>query len=133
MEIEKPRARVPGPAIAAVARAVSHRFPVADVQRRLEETGGGYEVVHASPGLEVGVFVLAAPEPDRQLPHADDEVYVVLCGRGCLEVEGERLELHEGDAAFIPAGAEHHWEGYEQLALLVLFARTDPETEEAPQ
>jgi hypothetical protein len=30
------------------------------------------------PGLEIGVYVLAAPEPDQQQPHSDDEVYVVL-------------------------------------------------------
>lgn len=37
---------------------------------RLEAGSGGYEVVHASPGLEVGVYVLVAPEPDDQQPHA---------------------------------------------------------------
>jgi hypothetical protein len=29
-------------------------------RRRLEEAGGGYEVVHESPGLEIGVYVLVA-------------------------------------------------------------------------
>ena len=59
-----------------------HLFDVEDAKRRLEEGNGGYEVVHTSPGLEVGVYVLVAPEPDRQQPHEDDEVYVVLEGRG---------------------------------------------------
>ena len=54
-------------------------------RRRLEQAGGGYEIVHESPGLEIGVYVLVAPEPDRQQPHVDDEVYVVLEGRGVLE------------------------------------------------
>ena len=40
--------------------------PRVGVRRRLEAGKGGYEVVHASPGLEVGVYVLVAPEPDRQ-------------------------------------------------------------------
>jgi hypothetical protein len=39
---------------------------------------GGYEVAHESPGLELGVYTLVAPEPDHQQPHADDEVYVVI-------------------------------------------------------
>src|SRR5204863_6780787 len=77
---------------------------------------GGYEVVHSSPGLEIGVYVLAAPEPDRQSPHEDDEVYVVLEGRGSLEVEGEQVELREGHAVFVPAGAEHRFVGYEHLS-----------------
>ena len=64
----------------------SHAFEVEQVRRRLEAGNGGYEVVHASPGLEVGVYVLVAPEPDHQQPHADDEVYVVLEGSGVLDV-----------------------------------------------
>ncbi len=41
-------------------------FDVAAAAARLAETGGGYEVVHTSPGLEIGVYVLVAPEPDRR-------------------------------------------------------------------
>jgi len=95
------------------------------VRRRLAEGEGGYEVVHTSPGLELGVYVLVAPEPDRQQPHADDEVYVVLEGRGVLEIEGGTVELEEGQAAFVPAGANHRFVGYEQLSVLVIFAQPD--------
>ena len=87
---------------------------------RLLETGG-YEIVHESPGLEIGVYVLVAPEPDRQQPHDDDEVYVVLEGTGTLEVEGQRVDLRVGQAAFVPAGADHRFVGYEQLSVLVIF------------
>jgi mannose-6-phosphate isomerase-like protein (cupin superfamily) len=92
-------------------------------RRRLEESGGGYEIVHESPGLEIGVYVLVAPEPDRQQPHADDEVYVVLEGRGVLRVEGEEVQVDEGKAVFVPAGADHRFTGYEGLSVLVVFAR----------
>lgn len=100
-----------------------HAFEVEEVRRRLEAGNGGYEVVHASPGLEIGVYVLVAPEPDTQQPHADDEVYVVLEGRGVLDVEGEEIPLVEGQAVFVPAGANHQFTGYEGLAVLVIFAR----------
>jgi len=96
---------------------------VESVRRRLAAANGGYEIVHTSPGLEVGVYVLVAPEPDRQQPHADDEVYVVLEGRGTLEIEGETVALGQGESAFVPAGAEHRFSGYENLSLLVVFAR----------
>jgi len=96
---------------------------VREVQRRLEAGGGGYEVVHESPGLELGVYVLVSPEPDRQQPHEEDEVYVVLEGSGVLEVAGEALRLREGEAAFVPAGAEHRFTAYERLSLLVIFSR----------
>ena len=96
-------------------------FNTRDAVERLRSAGGGYEIVHQSPGLELGVYVLVAPEPDHQQPHADDEVYVVLEGSGALEIEGERHALREGEAIFVPAGADHRFTAYEQLSLLVVF------------
>ena len=98
-------------------------FDVAEVQRRLAAADGGYEIVHRSSGLEIGVYVLVAPEPDRQQPHDDDEVYVVLEGRGVLEVEGVQTPLEEGQGIFVPADAEHGFTSYEQLSVLVIFDR----------
>ena len=98
-----------------------HPFDVERTRDELRRRGGGYEVVHTSPGLEIGVYVLAAPEPDRQQPHEFDEVYVVLEGTGVLEVEGDSVPLGEGQAVFVPAGAEHRFTAYEQLALLDVF------------
>lgn len=98
-----------------------HPFDVEETRRQLVERGGGYEVVHSSPGLEIGVYVLVAPEADRQQPHEFDEVYVVLEGTGVLEVEGTSADLREGHALFVPAGAEHRFTAYEQLSLLVVF------------
>jgi mannose-6-phosphate isomerase-like protein (cupin superfamily) len=101
----------------------AHPFDIESAKQRLLSGRGGYEVVHESAGLELGVYVLVAPEPDRQQPHEDDEVYVVLEGSGVLEVEQERVELREGHAVFVPAGAEHRFVGYEQLCVLVIFER----------
>ena|SRR5215208_6038694 len=100
-----------------------HRFEVTAVKERLREAGGGYEIVHDSPGLEVGVYVLVAPEPDRQQPHEDDEVYIVLEGIGVLDVEGEAVPVKEGSAVFVEAGADHRFSAYEHLAVLVIFER----------
>jgi mannose-6-phosphate isomerase-like protein (cupin superfamily) len=102
--------------------AVGHAFDIEGAKRRLASSGG-YEVVHESAGLEIGVYVLVAPEPDRQQPHEDDEVYVVLEGQGILDVGDRRVELREGHAVFVPAGVEHRFSGYEQLSVLVVFER----------
>jgi mannose-6-phosphate isomerase-like protein (cupin superfamily) len=100
-----------------------HESSITSVKERLVAAGGGYEVVHESPALELGVYVLVAPEPDRQQPHADDEVYVVLEGSGVLEVEGTSVPVQEGHAVFVEAGAEHRFTAYEQLSVLVIFER----------
>ena len=98
-----------------------HAFEIAAVKERLLEAGGGYEIVHQSAGLEVGVYSLVAPEPDRQQPHEDDELYVVLEGTGVLDVEGEQVPVREGTAVFVEARAEHRFTAYEHLSVLVIF------------
>jgi mannose-6-phosphate isomerase-like protein (cupin superfamily) len=112
-ESDRPRVSIP----------VAHAFDVEGVTRRLVTGGGGYEVVHESAGLEIGVYVLVAPEPDRQQPHDDDEIYMVLEGTGVLEVEGKQVDLRTGHAVFVPAGADHRFSAYEQLSVLVIFER----------
>src|SRR5579862_9512115 len=102
---------------------VAHAFDIESVKERLAAGNGGYEVVHQSDSVEVGVYVLVAPEPDRQQPHEDDEIYIVLEGRGTLEIDGKSVDLREGHAVFVPAGADHRFVGYEQLSVLVLFER----------
>jgi mannose-6-phosphate isomerase-like protein (cupin superfamily) len=110
----------PGLSTSGAALTIAHTFDIAAAQERLH-VRGGYEVIHESPGLEIGVYVLVAPEPDRQQPHADDEVYVVLEGSGVLEVGETSTALDEGMALFVPAGAEHRFTAYEHLSLLVVF------------
>ena len=100
-----------------------HAFGVGSAVEKLRAAGGGYEIVHESPGLELGVYVLVAPEPDKQQPHEDDEIYVVLEGEGILQVEGTDVPMKVGDAVFVEAGADHRFVAYEQLAVLVLFER----------
>jgi mannose-6-phosphate isomerase-like protein (cupin superfamily) len=67
--------------------------------------------------------VLVAPKPDDQQPHEDDEIYFVLEGSGTLTVEGEEIPVSEGDTAFVAAGDDHRFMGYETLVLFVVFAR----------
>jgi mannose-6-phosphate isomerase-like protein (cupin superfamily) len=96
-------------------------FEVTAVAGRLAGAGGGYEVVHESPGLEIGVYVLVAPEPDRQSTHGFDEVYVVLDGEAEIEVDGETRHLARGEAVFVAAHADHRFSGFESVSLLVIF------------
>jgi mannose-6-phosphate isomerase-like protein (cupin superfamily) len=73
------------------------------------------------------VYVLVAPEPDRQQAHDDDEIYVVLEGAGVLQVEGAEVPVREGSAVFVEAGADHRFTAYEHLSVLVVFERKPAE------
>lgn len=98
-------------------------FPIAEVRARLEAQNGGWEVVHESPNLEVGVLVRIAPSSDPPVRHTADEVYVVLAGEATLEADRASRRLGPGDAAFVAAGKEHHFVDYELISVLVLFTR----------
>jgi mannose-6-phosphate isomerase-like protein (cupin superfamily) len=104
-------------------RRASRQADTFDIQgavARLCDANGGYEIVHDSAWLQIGVYALFAPEPDHERANCSNELYVALEGSGVLDVEGERIELREGHVAFIPAGANHHFSAYEQLSVLVI-------------
>jgi len=100
-----------------------HAFDITGARARLCAGDGGYEILHESTRLQIVVYALAAPESDRRLLHAEDQLYIVLEGTGMLDVDGERLELREGGVAFVPAGADHCFTAYEHLTVLTIHAK----------
>jgi mannose-6-phosphate isomerase-like protein (cupin superfamily) len=60
--------------------------------------------------------------PNRQTPHEQDELYVVVRGCGVLVHDGRRDSFETGDLMFIAAGTEHHVEDFsEDLTVWVIF------------
>ena len=59
---------------------------------------------------------------DLQAPHARDEVYVVIAGRGTFACGGERTTFDAGTLLFVPAGVEHRFEDFtDDFSTWVLF------------
>jgi mannose-6-phosphate isomerase-like protein (cupin superfamily) len=57
--------------------------------------------------------VLGTPaRPDDQMPHEQDEVYIVVRGRGVLFHDGKRDPFEAGDFLFVAAGTEHRFEDF---------------------
>ena len=98
-------------------------FDFIGARARLCAAEGGYETVHESQRLQICVYALVAPEPDHQRVNADDEIYIVLEGSGTIDVDGEQLQLREGHAAFVPAGANHRFSAYEHLTVLAILEK----------
>ncbi len=59
---------------------------------------------------------------DYQTPHEQDEFYIVVRGTAELIVETERFDCTAGDALFVAAGTEHHFENMsDDFATWVVF------------
>ena len=60
--------------------------------------------------------------PSGQLPHAQDEIYVIVRGRRVLFHDGKRDAFECGDILFVAAGTEHHFEDFKgDIALWRIF------------
>jgi mannose-6-phosphate isomerase-like protein (cupin superfamily) len=73
--------------------------------------------------LSVGTYSIPVGGIDNQEPHTEDEVYVVLRGRGALATPTATAEVAPGTTIYVPAGEPHRFvDIVEDLVVLVLFA-----------
>jgi mannose-6-phosphate isomerase-like protein (cupin superfamily) len=81
-------------------------------------------VEHLSvPDLSVGTYSLPTGSVDTQEPHTEDEIYVVLRGRGTLTADEASTDVGPGSVVYVPAREPHRFVNIiEDLVVLVLFA-----------
>ncbi|BCB91200.1 cupin domain-containing protein [Phytohabitans suffuscus] len=74
------------------------------------------------PDLSVGTYCVPVGGKDTQLPHTEDEVYVVASGRAKLTAASGTVDVGPGSVVFVPAGEEHRFTDIaEDLTVLVFF------------
>jgi len=82
--------------------------------------------------LSLGMSVWPAGGEDGQQPHTEDEVYVVMAGRGRIRVGDEDRAVRAGSVVYVGASVEHRVHAVDDdLHVLVLWApprgaRADP-------
>jgi len=73
--------------------------------------------------MSLGTYSIPAGATDDQEPHTEDEVYVVVSGRGAFEADGTRVDVRPGTTLFVPAFEVHRFvDVTEDLAVVVVFA-----------
>ena len=94
-----------------------------EVLARQRAAGAPYLEFIRVPDLSVGLYVLPAAGVDRQGPHAEDEVYHVVAGRGRITVGEESRPVEIGSVVYVRARAPHRFHDIEEeLHVLVFFA-----------
>ena len=97
---------------------------LAEAQARIPGPAGEHALSFLRRGtlnamLSFGRF---ATLPRPATSHAQDEVYIVINGRGVFFHDGERDSFEAGDLLFVAAGTEHHFEDFtEDLTVWVIF------------
>jgi mannose-6-phosphate isomerase-like protein (cupin superfamily) len=98
-------------------------FDLERVLQELREGGQRYHEFLRRDSLSVGIYHLAADDPDPQRPHTEDEVYYVLAGTGRVEIGGETTPITPGSIVFVGKRVPHKFLDYpDGLTLLVIFA-----------
>jgi len=72
---------------------------------------------------DLSVELLAPHEVDTQQPHEQDEIYIVVAGKGVLRRGADRVPFGPGDFLFVPAGVPNAFEtfGGEFQTWVILF------------
>lgn len=73
--------------------------------------------------LSCGMYILPGGGEDDQVPHREDEIYVVTSGTGQIRVGDETQPVGPGSVVYVAANVEHRFFDFsEDLEILVLFA-----------
>lgn len=81
--------------------------------------------------MSAGIYALPADGADPQVPHHEDELYVVIEGAAVVWVADESRPACPGSVIFVPAGVPHRFDSITaDLMVLVVFA--PPESMPSP-
>ena len=98
-------------------------FEYGEVSRQRAESGKPYVQFINAGSLSLGLYVLSAGSTDTQSPHAEDEIYYVVSGRGVIDVAGERRRVQPGSIIYVDKEVDHRFVDIEEdLSILVFFA-----------
>jgi mannose-6-phosphate isomerase-like protein (cupin superfamily) len=95
----------------------------AEARTRIPGPAGEHAVAFLKRGtLDVRLALAPRVPPTELTPHPQDEVYVIVRGRGVLFHDGRRDRFEAGDLLYVAAGIEHRFEDFsDDLAVWVLF------------
>jgi mannose-6-phosphate isomerase-like protein (cupin superfamily) len=98
-------------------------FEYGEISEQQAESGKPYLQFLNEGTMSLGQYVLAAGSTDTQSPHAEDEIYYVVEGRGAIVVAGERRPVQPGSIVFVAKEVAHRFVDIEEdLSILVFFA-----------
>lgn len=90
----------------------------AEARAQIPGLSGSAPVLHR---VTLDVKLNCLTPPNKLASHAQDEIYVVIHGRGVFVHGGRRDRIEPGDFLFVAAGIEHVFEDFESLILWRIY------------
>jgi mannose-6-phosphate isomerase-like protein (cupin superfamily) len=98
-------------------------FEMPELLERHERSGQAFVEFLRVPSMSAEIYSLPVGGVDLQMPHAEDEIYVVIRGRAVFRGADEDRPIRPGTVLYVRAGVEHRFHTIEEdLAVMVLFA-----------
>lgn len=120
--------------MSAPAREKPYAFELDALEAQRTVSGKLYLEFLRVPALSGGLYVLEAGATDPQQPHTEDEVYVVMGGKGKIRVGGEVQPVQSGSVIFVDAHLPHQFFDIEErLEILVFFGPAEYSNREGPE
>ena len=99
-----------------------HAWELEALEAARVDDGRLYHEFLSVPDLSGGLYVLEGGAVDPQAPHGEDELYVVMAGRGAITVDGDERPVGPGSVVFVAARVPHRFHDIEErLVILVAF------------
>lgn len=98
-------------------------FRLEELEAERVANEGAYLQFLRERNMSVGLYALDRTAQDTQKPHRQDELYVVVSGRGVITIGEESTPVARGSVVYVPAGATHRFHHIsEDLRVLVVFS-----------
>jgi mannose-6-phosphate isomerase-like protein (cupin superfamily) len=99
-------------------------FDLDEILLNLDKKGNSTDFLDIlqNNSFEVGVLRLNPGEKDTKGPHSADELYVVIEGKGYINIVEENYEIRKGSCIFVPSKTKHFFhENKEKIVVLYIF------------
>lgn len=98
------------------------RIDIKTALKQLNVRKDGYRFVDTLQHKSMSIELYQPQKVDLQMPHKQDELYVVYSGSGTFFNDGIRHSFEAGDVLFVPAGVQHRFEDFtEDFLTWVIF------------
>lgn len=82
-------------------------FQLPELRKKIERGNLSFQEFLSTPSLSCSIYHVPAGSKEMQRAHEEDELYLVLEGKGRLRVDGDSHAVQEGTLMYVRAYCDH--------------------------